>query len=338
MSLVVPRPPYPLHESVKDKLHPQYVHFYNRNIIDSQQVHYRPVAASRTSGVLLPGAGPSLLVAKIEDHSIERTQSKGPKITVRCFTPLGERPAAGWPVMIYYHGGGWVLGDVNTENNVCTHMCNRASCVVVDVDYRLAPENPFPAAVQDSWEAVLWTQTKGATLLSLDLSKQAIGGSSAGGNLTAAMCHRASSAGGPTFLTQLLIVPVMDNTSLPSNNQTWRSCEFTPALPAEKMLWYRRHYLPHQEDWVHPDASPLLSEHGWETQPPALVVVGELDVLRAEGEAYARKLREAGVKTELHVMHGMPHPFLAMDGVLTAGAQTITYMCETLTSAFRKPA
>lgn len=133
---IMPEPPYPLHESVKDKLHPEYVDFYNRNIINKQQVQYQPITTSRASGVLLPGAGPSLPVGKTQDFAIKRTQSDGPDVNVRSFTPLGDVPPAGWPVMIYYHGGGWVLGNINTENNVCTHMCNRAKCVVITVDYR----------------------------------------------------------------------------------------------------------------------------------------------------------------------------------------------------------
>ncbi|KFZ23030.1 hypothetical protein V502_02493 [Pseudogymnoascus sp. VKM F-4520 (FW-2644)] len=331
---LLPQPPYPLHESVKDKLDPEYVNFYNKYIINNQQVHYQPVEASRTSGILIPGGGPLQSVAKTEDIPIKRRETDGPDIIVRCFTPHGEKPATGWPATIYYHGGGWVLGDINTENTVCTHMCSRANCVVISVDYRLAPENPWPAAVHDSWETVLWVQDIGASLLSLDLNKIAIGGSSAGGNLGAIMSHKGASRGAFSFVQQILIVPVTDNTATTSNNQSYKICEYTAALPAEKMLWYRRHYLPNESDWADPEASPLLYEDNWSKQPPALILVGELDVLRSEGEAYGKKLDDAGVKVELYVMKGMPHPFLAMDGSLTAGKQAITYMCEALKNAF----
>lgn len=148
------------------------------------------------------------------------------------------------------------------------------------------------------------------------------------------MCHKASSRGLPPFLKQLLIVPVTDNTASPATNATYKSFEFTAALPAEKMLWYRRHYLPSEVDWTNPEASPLLYRGDWEHQPQALVIVGELDVLRAEGEQYAEKLRNAGVEVEWHVMEGMPHPFLAMDGVLMAGRTAITYMCNALKAVF----
>ena len=133
---------------------------------------------------------------------------------------------------------------------------------------------------------------------------------------------------------QLLIVPVTDNTAFPSNNSSYNDNKFTPALPAEKMLWYRRHYLPDEKTWKEPEASPLLYETGWKEQPKALIVVGELDVLRSEGEQYGEKLRRAGVEVDLKVMRGMPHPFLAMDGALQQGRDTITFMVEALKSAF----
>lgn len=132
----VPQPPYPLHESVRDRLHPEYVAFYNKYIINQQQVHYQPVAASRTSGILIPGGGPVLEVGKTEDISIKRQETEGPDVPVRVFTPKGDKPEGGWPVFLYFHGGGWVLGNINTENTVCSHVCQRAKCVVVTVDYR----------------------------------------------------------------------------------------------------------------------------------------------------------------------------------------------------------
>lgn len=190
--------------------------------------------------------------------------------------------------------------------------------------------------MHDSWESLLWVQSTGSTLLNLDLSKAAIGGSSAGGNLTATMCHKAVSTPSlvPNFKAQILIVPVTDNTADTSNNSSYKENEFVPALPAAKMLWYRNHYLPNRQDWANPEASPLLYEDGWAEQPKALVVMGGMDVLRAEGEAYAKKLRSAGVQVNEKIWEGMPHPFMAMDGALQQGRDTITYMVETLKEAF----
>jgi acetyl esterase/lipase len=137
-----PQPPYPLHPSVKDKLDPVYVDFYNEHIFDKQQVHLQPVSASRTSGILIPGGGPKLPVGKTEDIQIQRKETEGPDVPVRVFTPEGERPSDGWPVLVYYHGGGWVLGNIETENTVCTNLCKRANCVVISVDYRYLPSLP----------------------------------------------------------------------------------------------------------------------------------------------------------------------------------------------------
>ncbi|EER39664.1 alpha/beta hydrolase [Histoplasma capsulatum var. duboisii H88] len=325
-------PPYPLHESVASKIHPEYVSFYNKHIINQEQVHLQPVAASRTSGVLIPGAGPLLPVGKQEDISIKRKESDGLDVNLRCFTPIAEKaPAGGWPVLIYFHGGGWVLGNIDTENVVCTNICSRAECVVITVDYRLAPENPFPAAVHDCWEAVLWALSEGRTRLNLDISRIGVGGSSAGGNLAAVMTHRCAARNFSPLKVQLLSVPVMDNTADVSNNISYCDNEHIPALPAAKMLWYRRHYLPRESDWANPEASPLFyadESPTWSGVPPAIMMVGELDVLRSEGEKYAEKLIKSGIHVDLHVMEGMPHPFLAMDGVLQAGRDAITYMVE----------
>jgi acetyl esterase/lipase len=131
-----PQPPYPLHLSIKDKLDPSYLDFYNAHIIDKQQVHLQPVSASRTSGILIPGGGPRLPVGKTEDLKIQRVETEGPDVLVRVFTPEGEEPSEGWPVMVYFHGGGWVLGNIDTENTVCTNLCKRAGCVVISTDYR----------------------------------------------------------------------------------------------------------------------------------------------------------------------------------------------------------
>ncbi|KAK0121669.1 hypothetical protein ONS95_009954 [Cadophora gregata] len=131
-----PLPPYPLHHSIKDKLDPVYRAFYDEHISDKQQVHLQPVEASRTSGVLIPGGGKLLKVGSTKDYSVRRRESDGPDVMVRVFTPEGERSEKGWPVVVYYHGGGWVLGNIDTENVVCTNLCKKANCIVISVDYR----------------------------------------------------------------------------------------------------------------------------------------------------------------------------------------------------------
>lgn len=137
------------------------------------------------------------------------------------------------------------------------------------------------------------------------------------------------------FKVQLLIVPVTDNTASPATSPTYASSEFTAALPAEKMLWYRRHYLPDLKTWGSVVASPLFgTDEVFAKLPPAVVLVGELDVLRWEGEEYARKLQGAGVEAKVELMKGMPHPFLAMDAVLDEGKRAIDILCDSLSEAF----
>lgn len=204
--------------------------------------------------------------------------------------------------------------------------------------HRLAPEDPFPAAVEDAWEGLLWAVSgPGKDKLSVDTTRLATGGSSAGANLAAVVCQRAADRPelGISFVAQLLSVPVADNTASPETKASWKENEFVPALPAAKMLWYRRHYLPNEKDWAHPEASPLFWTGDWSKLPAAEVVLGELDVLRTEGEEIAAKLVKAGkTSTRVTTMRGQPHPFIAMDGALDCGALAITLFAERLLRAF----
>lgn len=234
-----------------------------------------------------------------------------------------------------------MLGNIDSENSLCTNLCTRANCVVITTDYRLAPEEPFPAAVHDAWETVLWVVTGAAAShlgLSLDMAKLTVGGSSAGGNLAAivtqkALVHKAFE-GQPGFKYQILVVPVTDNTATIESSATYKSYENTAALPVEKMIWYRRHYLPNEADWSSVQASPLLaSDDTFSKLPPAVVVVAGLDVLRWEGEEYARRLNKVGVPAEVKVVEGVPHPFIVMDAVLQKGKDGVSFVCDKLAVA-----
>ncbi|CAG9975116.1 unnamed protein product [Clonostachys byssicola] len=338
-----PQPPYPLHDSVKDLLDPEYVEFYNEYLLNAPQVHYQPVSASRVGGLLIPGGTDPVPVGATTDVQLPRRESAGPPVPVRVFIPPGTPPSSGWPVFLWYHGGGWVIGNIDSENSLCTNLCVSAKCVVITTDYRLAPENPFPAAVHDAWETVLWV-VKGAAApalnTSLDLSKLSIGGSSAGGNLAAVMTQRAlvheAFVGQPGFKYQILVVPVTDNTASTESSATYKAYEHTAALPADKMLWYRRHYLPNEADWLSPEASPLhATVETFSKLPPALIVVAGLDVLRWEGEEYARKMKESGAHAEVAVIEGVPHPFIVMDAVLQKGRDGMKLVCEKLAEALK---
>ncbi|KIW60406.1 hypothetical protein PV05_00622 [Exophiala xenobiotica] len=330
---------FPLHPSVKDRLHPEYVAFYNKHLLNLPPAHCLPLSVSRAGGNAIACHSDPLPVGRVQDICIPqraRQETNGPDIPIRCFTPQGTPPSSGWPLVLYYHGGGWVFGDLSTENNVCTNICNRARAVVITTDYRLAPEAPWPAAIHDSWETLLWATSTGKDTLNLDLIKIAIGGASSGGNIAAVIVQNAVVQQCALIRSQFLIVPVTDNTATPcSKNPTWKMFEHTAALPAKKMLWYRNHYLPDPATWSHREASPLLAPNAIFRQlPRANIIVGELDVLRHEGEEYARKLEANGISADLTVMKGMPHPFLAMDAVLEAGKRAISITCDGLIQAF----
>jgi acetyl esterase/lipase len=136
MTVTMPQPPYPLHPSVVNRLALQYVAFYNQYMVNVQQPHHQPLAASRLPGKILLAGSAVLPVGSTQDISIPRQETEGPEVVLRCFTPEGDAPENGWPVMLYYHGGGWVLGSIDSENQVCTNMCVRSRCVVITPEYR----------------------------------------------------------------------------------------------------------------------------------------------------------------------------------------------------------
>ncbi|KAH8664573.1 alpha/beta hydrolase fold-domain-containing protein [Xylariales sp. PMI_506] len=346
------QPPYPLHPSVLGRIDPEYAAYYNEYVQHRQQTHLQPIEVSRAGGggPPIPGTGPLVPVGQVRDFHVPRSASAaaaaaaGATTLTRAFVPHGEAPEAGWSVCIWIHGGGWVTGDIDGEAVVARRLCVNANCVVITLEYRLAPENPFPAAIDDCWDVFLWTLDQGKTSLSLDTSKLAIGGSSAGGNLAAAVVQRATAdpevaRRGGRIVLQMLSVPVLDNTVDETTGDacpSWRDNQFTPALSAKKMRWFRDRYLPDASDWRRPEASPLLWEGDWSTLPPAVLVLGGIDVLLSEGEQYAARLRAAGVAADVHVMPGQPHPFIALDGVLEAGREAIRILSESLAAKVKE--
>ncbi|KAM3508655.1 hypothetical protein MY11210_006657, partial [Beauveria gryllotalpidicola] len=319
---------YPIHPSQEHRLNPEYKAFYNENAIAVPKIHTIPISVIRSiPRQPFPGSGPEVPVGKKEDILIALDSGPTESLTIptRCYTPPGSAPTGGWPVLVFYHGGGWTLGGLDSELDVITNLCTRA---------KLAPEHVFPAAVDDAWAALLWVATKGPARLNVDAANLAVGGTSAGGNLAAVMAQRAAARGGPAIKTQLLSIPVTDNTRTPDNSACWRDLQHSPALSADIMLWFRSCYLPGPAAWADPEASPLLWTGDWSALPPAIFVVAGLDVLRDEGEAFAAKLRRAGVSVRLAMFHDQPHVFPSMSGVLEDGRRAVTYMCESLHDSF----
>lgn len=230
-------------------------------------------------------------------------------LPVRVYTPE-EAVGANHGVLLWFHGGGWVIGDLDTADATCRHLANGSGAVVVSVDYRLAPEHRCPAALDDCAAALAWTAENGE-LLGADVSRVAVGGDSAGGHLAASLCQRTLREFGPDIDFQLLVYPVTDLTlSHPSIDENAEGY----FLTKKTMLWFRDHYLGDQ-DPADAAVSPLRAED-LSGLPPALVITAEYDPLRDEGEAYARRLEEAGVPTR-HVRYdGQIHGFFAMTSML----------------------
>ena len=256
-----------------------------------------PPAEARARGEARPRApGPD--VAKVEDRRIPGPASE---IPVRIYTPPGDGLL---PVLVWLHGGGWVIGSIETNDATCRSLTNEAGCIVVSVDYRLAPETKFPGALDDSYAAAVWAAENAASFGG-DSSRVAVGGASAGGNLAAAVCLMAREQDGPSLVHQLLVYPAtdmaMDTASYAENAEGY-------ALTRATMLWYREHYLRDEADRTNSYAAPLRAE-SLAGLPPALVITAEFDPLRDEGEAYARRLAEAGVPTKCSRYDGMIHLF-----------------------------
>jgi len=237
------------------------------------------------------------------------------EIPVRIYHPTATGRL---PMVVFLHGGGFVMGSLATHDPLCQQIAAGVPAVVVSVDYRRAPENKFPAAVDDAEAATRWAAAH-ADELGADPDRVAIAGDSAGGNLAAVVARRLRDAGGPRLCFQLLAYPATDMTaSSPSVRENAEGYLLTYA----DMLWFGEQYLRGPEDTTDPDASPLLVED-LSGLPPALVLTAEFDPLRDEGEAYARRLAEAGVPVRSVRYPGLIHGFLNIDGIVDAAAAAV---------------
>ncbi len=295
-------------------LDPQ-VRAYLDSVADAAPLHTYPVDEARSTyiaGVPLT-SGPKAPVATVEDRTLPGPQGA---IPVRVYEPEGSHGT-----LVYLHGGGWVVGNLDTHDALCRAIASRGGCRLVAVDYRLAPEHPYPAAVVDAWAALAWH------LHTAD-GPVAVGGDSAGGNLAAVCAVRARDRGFP-LAAQLLLYPALDPTmSMPSYQELAEGYRLTRA----GMAWYWGHYAG-GADPTDPELAPLL-QPDLAGVAPAFVTVAEYDPLRDEGEAYAAKLREAGVPVTLKRYEGLIHGFYAMAGVVDRVAEAYDDAAEALSTAF----
>jgi acetyl esterase len=254
---------------------------------------------------------------------LRELQADGPHgaIPLRLYRPLGSTPGAALPALVYYHGGGWVIGDLDTHDTLCRELANHSGCAVVSVDYRLAPEHRFPAAVDDSIAALRWVHREAASL-GIDAGRIAVGGDSAGGNLAAVVAIAARDAGTPALAYQLLIYPATDqHRTAPSHRSNGQGY----LLTTDTMAYFTGHYIPEPARYADWRASPLLHPD-LSGLPPALVLTAGYDPLRDEGLAYAQRLTEAGNRASHLSFERQIHGFILMGKVLDE-ANTAVQLC-----------
>ncbi|WWD22234.1 hypothetical protein CI109_106725 [Kwoniella shandongensis] len=334
MPTAVKTPRNPLHSSILPRLDKQYAAFYNKHMADAPMIQELEWDPSIRSSPAVPGGAALLPVAKTEDIELDG-------FSIRVFHPLLATPAEGkLPIFVWYHGGGMVLGRIGAENAFCTRVANSAQCVVVTVDYRLAPEFKFPVGSEDAWTAFEWIYKNGEERLGVDVTRFGIGGSSSGANLAIMVSQRAGLRSIPIEF-MVLGVPVCDNTATGETYKSWSVNRQCPGLPDAKMLWYRDQYLPDEKDRSDPLASPLFAsvEAFDKSVNKVFIALAELDLLRSEGEAYAEKLRSYGKDLDVRIYPGVPHAVQAMDGVLDMARTWIKDMCTYVAVQFgRHPA
>jgi acetyl esterase len=262
-------------------------------------------------------------VSQVLDSSIP-----GPagRIPIRMYVPDRDRLL---PALVYFHGGGWARGSLQSHDIVCRALANGGECIVVSVDYRMAPEHRFPAAIDDAVTATRWV-AEHAHQFGIDSARLAVGGDSAGGNLAAAVALVLRDHGGPRLVHQLLMYPVTDY-NLETASYTDNAEGY--ILTREAMRFYWRLYLSSESDAADVRASPLRAQD-LSGLPPALVITAEYDPLRDEGRAYAEKLQAAGTPAVYREFPGMVHGFVTSAGVLDAGKQAIREASAALREAF----
>lgn len=275
---------------------------------EARRLYRETRAALRPPGPVLPVVG---------DLNAEGTAGS---IPLRLY-----RPSNGvLPALIYFHGGGWVLGDLDTHDVLCRQLALQAGVIVIAVNYRLAPEHPFPAAVDDCYSATAWISAN-ALALGVDNTRLAVGGDSAGGGLATVVTLMARS-GGPSLKYQILVYPVTD---LRAQTESYSKYADGYLLTRNLMRWFIAQYATTEDDVRDWRASPLLAP-SVDGVPPALVMTAGLDPLRDEGEAYARRLEEAGVPVDYMCLGGMVHGFWTMGGKIDTANRAVSYAASAL--------
>jgi acetyl esterase len=268
--------------------------------------------------------------AGVESRLVLAPGPGGP-VPLRGYRPAGTQAGEKLPALVYFHGGGWVIGDLDTHDVLCRQLAHGARCAVFSVDYRLAPEHPFPAAVEDAIAATGFVAREAGSL-GVDRARIAVGGDSAGGNLATVAALAARDEGFPALCFQLLVYPATDQRAGFASHE--RNAEGL-LLTRSAIEYFRGQYLPRREDWFDWRASPLLAP-SLAGLPPAYLLTAGYDPLVDEGRAYAERLVREGVKTQYKEYPDMVHGFLLMGGALDTANAAVDACSEALRAAFEE--
>jgi acetyl esterase len=284
-----------------------------KNAVEEMASHS---ALARTLNVALPAM----------PEPVKRTEqilipTQGGKVGARVYYPTTDAVLA--PVVVYFHGGGWVIANLDVYDSSCRALCNAMKAIVISVAYRQAPEHPFPAPVQDASDALQWVLTN-ATSFAGDPAKVIVAGESAGGNLATVACLAAKSLGVPMPAAQLLIYPVTD-TSM--SQMSYAENEDTVPLQSSMMPWFWKHYLTDESQREDPLVSPLQAED-LSGLPPAIIITAEFDPLRDEAQQYAERLEDAGVPVWYRQFDGVVHEFFGLTGAVSKAKDAVKFAAD----------
>lgn len=332
----------PIHLSMQGKLDPVFEKLYNDNVANTP---LRPIDFSvlraNYSTLYAYGTGPAPDAARTYDAKI--TTHEGVPLDVRVYEPEGSGP---WPVHIDYHGGGWGLGDLDTESHICKHICKLAGVVVIDVAYRLVPENSFPCGVTDSFAALQYIYAKGSEEFNIIPQKISVGGVSAGGFIALALGHMARDAGIPLALVAVG-TPVIDDLSQYSSAAespfpSVQENEFAPTLNWARLTYFEKlkwssvgtaEEIAEKRKQLPGIYANLFKATDFRNLPRTVIFTAGADPLRDEGEAYGRKLIENGNEVLMKRFPGVPHPFMHMDRDLWQAKEFISHTAREIRAA-----
>ena len=269
-------------------------------------------------------------VADAHQGHMSRPSAAGGPLRFRLYRPLGSTIQDELPVLLWLHGGGWTLGNIESYDVVCRELANHSGCAVLALAYRLAPEHPFPAAVDDCFFAIRWI-AEHAAKLGIDAHQLAVGGDSAGGNLAAVTALRCRDEGGPALAFQLLIYPSTDQRGITPSHTRFANGYL---LSQDSIRFFQHCYLPQEADYLDWRASPLLAET-LAGLPPALVLTASHDTLVDDARAYANALTAAGVPVQHHNYAGMIHGFFTLGKAFTDANKAVAEASTALRDAFR---